>query len=293
MTDNVRTLKEYFDAPTFYSGQDFTAQIGGASAALQTIPTMGDFTLACPCRIIQPNRNSWIMDNLQLRAPSGNAFPGGFTFAMHCQKRVDLTGFLQMGAATVPLGSASQRAGVPQLPGRWRPTFSGYNLTYMRDFTIWSVEELTQQDIDNLRSDGFVRQSITPNMPTFGASGGSMTNTQMMSSQSRLFVNDSGISAVVGWLREIFNQQGGMGETTAATQIYVTRIVAGQASTPSADETTQLDGNTDLQNWSAKKFFISVPPSWEIMNVGIIEPDELEYMTYMQRSVLAPEGRHQ
>ena len=57
MSDNVRTLKEYFNAPTFYAGQDFTAQIGGASAALQTIPTNGNFTLQCPCRIIQPNNS--------------------------------------------------------------------------------------------------------------------------------------------------------------------------------------------------------------------------------------------
>lgn len=291
MTDNVRTLKEYFNAPTFYAGQDFTAQIGGGSAALQTIPTTGNFTLACPCRIIQPNNNSWIMDNLQLVAPTSNAYAGGFTFAMHCQKRVDLSGFLQMGAATVPLGSASQRASVPQLPGRWDTRFSGYTLTYMRDFTIWSVEELSQMDIDNLISGGIIRQSITPNMPSFGATGGSMTNTQMMSSQSRLFVSDSGLSSVVGWLREMFAQQGGMGETTATTQIYCTRVVAGQASTPSADETAGLNGTPTTQNWAANKFFISIPPSWEILNVGIIEPDELEYLTYMQRSVLAPEGR--
>jgi hypothetical protein len=198
-----------------------------------------------------------------------------------------------MGAATVPLGSASQRASVPQLPGRWDSRFAGYSLTYMRDFTIWSVEELTQMDIDNLISGGIIRQSITPNMPAFGATGGSMTNTQMMSSQSRLFVADNGLSGVVGWMREMFAQTGGMGETTATTQIYCTRIVAGQASTPSTDETAGLAGTPSSQDWSVLKFFISIPPSWEIMNVGIIEPDELEYLTYMQRSVLAPEGRHQ
>ena len=291
MTDDVITLKEYFNAPTFYAGQDFTAQIGGASAALQTIPTTGNFTLQCPCRLIQPNNNQWIMDNLQLVQPISNDFPGGVTFAMHCTKRVDLSGFLQMGAATVPMGSASQRAGVPQLPGRWDTRFSGYNLTYMRDFTVWSVEELTQQDIDNLRSDGFTRQSITPNMPAFGIQGGSMTTTQMMSSQTRYYVADSGLSSRVGWLREIFAQQGGMGETTATTQIYVTRIVAGQFSTPSANEVLNATGSPSTNNWGADKFFISVPPSWEIMNVGVIEPDELEYLTYMQRSVLAPEGR--
>ena len=52
----------------------------------------------------------------------------------------------------------------------------------------------------------------------------------------------------------------------------------------------QVDGVVG-NSFSADKFFISVQPSWEILNVGMIEPDDLEYLTYMQRSVLAPAGR--
>ena len=286
--DNIQTLKEFFPGVTLYSGQTFTSD----SAAVQTIPTTGNFTLNCPCNLIQPNAGSWVFENLQLVAPTGNAYPGGFTFAAYNTQKIDLMGLLQMAAATVPMGSASQRAGVPQLPGRWDTRFSGFNLTYMRDFTIWSTEELENRDILNLMSDGITRQSITPNMPYFGLqTGGSMTTTQMMSSQTRYYVADQSISSRVGWLREIFQQQGGMGETTATTQIYVTRIIAGQASTASEDETTAATGTPAGSDWAASKFFISWPSSWEIMNVAIIEPEELEYLTYMQRSVLAPEGR--
>ena len=120
-----------------------------------------------------------------------------------------------------------------------------------------------------------------------------MTTTQMMSSQTRYYTGDGSISGIVGWLREIYHQEGGMGETAATPHVYCTRVIAGQFSTPSQDETASVVGQPGTpNNWAANKFWISIPGSWEILNVGVIEPDELEYMTYMQRSVLAPGGRN-
>jgi len=227
---------------------------------------------------------------------ANNQTAGGGTFRCYNQQRIDLTGLLQLGAAYVPLGSVSQRAGVPQLPGNWyndmnpNTAMKTSSLTYMRDFTIWSVEPLTSTDLSLLWSDGITRQSATPNMPFFIDSSGSMSTTQMLSSQSRLFVHDSGLSPRVGFMRELFNQMGGMGETAAAPHIYCTRVISGQFET--TPRSTQSGGTTITGNaFDPDRFWISVPPSWELLNVGIIEPDDLEYLTFMQRSVLAPGGR--
>jgi len=128
-------------------------------------------------------------------------------------------------------------------------------------------------------------------MPNVFASGGSMSTTQMLSSQTRYYVADGSLSGRVGWLREMFNQQGGMGESAASPHIYVTRVIGGQISTPSSNEVLNATGSASTNAWGTDKFWLCWPPSWEILNVGVIEPDELEYLTYMQRSVLAPSGR--
>ena len=120
-----------------------------------------------------------------------------------------------------------------------------------------------------------------------GSNGGSMTTTQMLSSQSRLFVIDGSLSSRVGFMRELFNQMGGMGETAAAPHIYCTRLISGQMTTCPKIGAGGVVGN----GWSTDRFWISWPASWELLNVGIIEPDDLEYLTFMQRSVLAPGGR--
>ena len=296
MADDIRTLKMFMEGFTLYGGTEIgllddpssIITINTNATAIYT----GPFVLASTplgTSAVNANTNNWIFDQLILTQGANTDLAGGGQFRCYNQQRIDLTGLLQLGTALAPLGSASQRAGVPQLCGDWFIRDSAArSLTYMRDFTIWSTEPLTQDDINSLYSDGIVRQSITPNMPNFYNSTGSMTTTQMLSSQSRLFVHDGSLSSLVGWMKEIFNQQGGMGETAATPHVYVTRVIAGQFTT--APQT--IDGVVGI-SFSADKFFISVPPSWEILNVGMIEPDDLEYLTYMQRSVLAPAGRTQ
>lgn len=288
MAEDIHTLKMFMEGVTLYAGAKFNDEDGSGE---QTIPTSGNFTLNQPSRLNADNQNQWVWDELVMTQPSGNQFAGGVSFRCYNQKRIDLTGFLQMSAAIAPLGSASQRASVPQLPFRWDVRFSGYNLTYMRDYTIWSVEPLTNEDLNLLYSSPILRQAATPNMPSLASNGGSMSTTQMLSSQTRYYTADASLSGRVGWLKEMFSQQGGMGESAAAPHIYCTRVIAGQISTPSEDEVVAALGGGDGSNWKGTKFWISFPPSWEILNVGVIEPDELEYLTYMQRSVLAPVGR--
>lgn len=290
MADEIRTLKAYMEPITFYASSTWNS----AADDLQTIPLNANFVLAPASSLAgpTPNQNAWVFDDLTMTIPDSADFAGGVSFACYNQQRIDLTGYLQTGSAIVPMGSASQRASVPQLPGRWDTRYAGYNLTYMRDYTIWSVEPLTQDDITNLYSTAILRTSITPNMPSyFGSTGGSMTTTQMLSSQTRYYTADSSVSSRIGWLKELFNQQGGMGESAASPHVYCTRVIAGQMSTPSNNEVLGATGSADTNAWSAQKFFLSIPASWEILNVGVIEPDELEYLTFMQRSVLAPVGR--
>jgi len=286
MADDIRTLKMYMEPIIVYAGADFDNG--------QTIPSTGTFSLTSPARIGDNNAgmNAWVWEQLTMTPPTSNDYNGGVSFAAYNEQRIDLTGYLQLGAAVAPMGSASQRASVPQLPSRWDVRFTGFNLTYMRDYTIWSVEPLTEGDRDLLYSSPITRQGATPNMPSMFGVSGSMSTTQMLSSQTRYYVADGNLGGRVGWLRELFNQQGGMGETAASPHIYVTRVIAGQISTPSANEIASATGvPASSTAWSVDRFFISWPSSWEILNVGVIEPDELEYLTYMQRSVLAPQGR--
>lgn len=290
MAEDIRTMKAFMQGLTFYAGQPIKPIEDDTAAT--TIPTTGSVSYTERFKLsgsLSPNANDWTFDFLSLTEGATNDDPGGVTFRCWNEQKIDLTGLLQLGAAYAPLGSVSQRAGVPQLPGDWftRDTASR-SLTYMRDFTIWSVEPLTDLDLNLLWSDGIVRQSATPNMPNYQATSGSMTTTQMLSSQSRLFVSDGGLSSRVGWLREIFNQMGGMGETAAAPHIYCTRVISGQFST-----TPRTTGATTTNSWTSDKFWISFPPSYELLNLGMMTPDELEYLTYMQRSVLAPGGRLQ
>lgn len=295
MADDIRTMKAFMQGFTLYAG----AQVAGEGENPTTIHVNNSpQTYTGPFRIAttsgaNANTNEWIWDYLSLIRGANNNTVGTGSFRCYNQQRIDLTGMLQLGAAYAPLGSVSQRAGVPQLPGNWYDTTSfsdGGSLTYMRDFTIWSVEPLTSADLDNLWSDGINRQSITPNMPMWINSSGSMSTTQMLSSQTRIFVHDSGLSPRVGFMRELFAQMGGMGETAAAPHIYCTRVISGQFTmTPRA---TTIGGTTSTGNaFDTDRFWISIPPSWELLNVGIITPDDLEYLTYMQRSVLAPGGR--
>jgi len=294
MSEDIRTLKMFMEGITLYGGAKFNDEDGSAE---QTIPTNGSFSLNQPSRLNADNSNAWVWEELVLTPPtnpaggSTNAFPGAGSFRCYNEQKIDLTGFLQMGAAVAPLGSASQRASVPQLPSRWDVRYAGYNLTYLRDYTIWSVEPLTSQDRNLLYSTPILRQGATPNMPAFASNGGSMSSTQMLSSQTRYYTADASLSGRIGWLKEMFSQQGGMGESAASPHIYCTRVIAGQFSTPSEDEIIAAIGAGSGFNWKSEKFWISFPPSWEILNVGVIEPDELEYLTYMQRSVLAPVGR--
>lgn len=285
MADDIRTMKSFMQGVTFYAGQKIAPL--SEDPAIATISDSGTQSFAERFRLagISPNQGDWIFDNLVMTAGATDADVGGVSFRCYNQQKIDLTGLLNLGAAYVPLGSISQRAGVPQLPGNYEDTSAVSQLTYMRDFTVWSVEPLTDIDLNNLWSDGIIRQSITPNMPSFGAGpGGSMTTTQMLSSQSRIFVMDNALSSRVGFMRELFNQMGGMGETAAAPHIYCTRVLSGQF-------TTVPRGTPGGRDWGASQFWISWPASWELLNVGIITPDDLEYLTYMQRSVLAPGGR--
>lgn len=285
MADDIRTMKSFMQGVTFYAGQKIAPL--SEDPAIATISDSGTQSFAERFRLagISPNQGDWIFDNLVMTAGATDADVGGVSFRCYNQQKIDLTGLLNLGAAYVPLGSISQRAGVPQLPGNYEDTSAVSQLTYMRDFTVWSVEPLTDIDLNNLWSDGIIRQSITPNMPSFGAGpGGSMTTTQMLSSQSRIFVMDNALSSRVGFMRELFNQMGGMGETAAAPHIYCTRVLSGQF-------TTVPRGTPGGRDWAASQFWISWPASWELLNVGIITPDDLEYLTYMQRSVLAPGGR--
>lgn len=288
MAEDIRTLKSFMSGFSVYAGAKFNDAVGSAE---QTIPVTGNFTLNANSRLNQENCGDWVWQSLILTPPTGNAYPGGVEFRAYNEQRIDLSGYLTMGAALAPMGSASQRASVPQLPNRWDTRFSGFSLTYLRDYTIWSVEPLTQDDLDLLYSSAVLRQGATPNMPFFVSNGGTLNTTQMLSSQTRYYSADNALSGRIGWLKEMFSQQGGMGESVASPHIYVTRVIAGQASTVSTDETMAATGSPSNNNWSADKFWISIPPSWEILNVGVIEPDELEYLTYMQRSVLAPGGR--
>ncbi len=289
MPEDIRTLKMYFPGMTINAGAKFNDEDGSGE---QSIPNTGNFTLNTPSRNNTENFNSWEWDSLVMTTPTSNAFPGGVSFRCWNEQRIDLTGFLQMGAALAPLGSASQRAAVPQLPGRWEARSAATSLTYLKDFTIWSTEPLTTADKNNLYSSAALKNSITPNMPAYASSGGSMSTTQMLSSQTRYYTADSAVSSRIGFLRELFAQMGGMGETAASPHVYVTRVVIGQFSTASTDEVNAALGTSGtINDWTADKFFIAIPSSWELLNVGIIEPDELEYLTYMQRSVLAPEGR--
>lgn len=280
---------------TLYAGAEL-APIGDGTLTEITLDNTQNFNV--PFRIgsddvgtaaKNANTNDWIFDSLVMTAGATTADPGGVSFRCYNQQRIDLTGMLQLGAAYVPLGSASQRAGVPQLPGRYKArTSEAESLTYMRDFTIWSVEPLTASDRNLLWSDFVVRQSALPNMPHFVNTPGSMSTTQMLSSQSRLFVLDGALSSRVGFMRELFNQMGGMGETAAAPHIYCTRLISGQFLTCARGDFAPAL----TKDWTAEQFWISFPPSWELLNVAMIEPDELEYLTYMQRSVLAPGGRN-
>lgn len=295
MAEDIRTMKAFMQGITLYAGTQI-APIDEDVGGVVTIGTDATQTYGDDFKIAgnSPNQNDWTFDFLQMNRGTLDSDVGGCTFRLYNEQKIDLSGFLQLGAAYAPLGSTSQRAGVPQLPGDWSGSAPGGDkfssgvgsLTYMRDFTIWSVEPLTSFDRALLYSDGITRQSATPNMPNFGITTGSMTTTQMLSSQSRLFVGDSSLSSRVGWLREIFNQMGGMGETAAAPHIYCTRVISGQFQT--TPRTTPLGTTT---SFSADKFWISFPPSWELLNLGMMTPDDLEYLTYMQRSVLAPAGR--
>jgi len=285
MAEDIRTLKMFMEGVTCYAGTDFDNG--------QTIPTNANFALTSPARIAgsQAGMNAWIFEELSMNIPTSNDYAGGVSFRTYNEQRIDLTGYLQTGSAIAPLGSASQRASVPQLPSRWDSRFAGYNLTYMRDYTIWSVEPLTEQDRAQLYASAITRSGATPNMPKVFGLGGSMSTTQMLSSQTRYYIANGNLSGRIGWLQELFNQQGGMGETSATPHVYVTRVIAGQFSTPSTNETTAATGTPSTNAWNADKFWLCWPASWEILNVGVIEPDELEYLTYMQRSVLAPSGR--
>jgi len=295
MADDIRTMKAFMQGFTIYAGSEVAQLVDGETPVAITVDGLQTFT--GPFKIAttsspptNANTNEWTFDFMQLVPGATTDVSGGGTFRMFNQQRIDLTGLLQLGAAYVPLGSVSQRVGVPQLPGDWyfrsgnAPILGG--LTYMRDFTIWSVEPLTSFDLGNLWSDAIVRQSAGPNMPGFLNVGGSLSTTQMLSSQSRLFVHDGQLSSRVGFMRELFSQVGGMGETAAAPHIYCTRVISGQFETAPKQIDTVLGSS-----FTSDKFWISIPPSWELLNVGLIEPDDLEYLTYMQRSVQAPGGR--
>lgn len=290
MAEDIRTMKAFMQGLTVYANSEVAPVDDSVTLPSATIPLDANVSYTERFKLagdLQPHTNDWTFDFLQNVQGASVDASGGCTFRLFNQQKIDLTGLLQLGAAYAPLGSASQRAGVPQLPGNWFDREQAQkSLTYMRDFTVWSVEPLTDLDLNMLWSDGISRQSATPNMPNFQGISGSMTNTQMLSSQSRLFVSDGGLSSRVGWLREIFQQMGGMGETAAAPHVYCTRIISGQFTT----SPQRIDGVTG-QSFSADKWWISFPPSYELLNLGMMTPDELEYLTYMQRSVLAPGGR--
>lgn len=290
MAEDIRTMKAFMQGITVYANSGVAPVDESDTLPASVIPIDSNVSFTDRFKLsgsLQPHTNDWTFDFLQNTQGADQDQPGGCTFRLFNQQKIDLTGLLQLGAAYAPLGSASQRAGVPQLPGDWFNRESAEkSLTYMRDFTIWSVEPLTDLDLNMLWSDGISRQSATPNMPNFQGISGSMTNTQMLSSQSRLFVGDGGLSSRVGWMREIFQQMGGMGETAAAPHVYCTRVISGQFRTAPQ----RIDGVVG-NSFAADKWWISFPPSYELLNLGMMTPDELEYLTYMQRSVLAPGGR--
>ncbi len=155
MADDIRTMKSYMTGLTMYAGQEI-APLGDPGTIVSigddaTQSYLDDFTLAGS---LNPNTGEWIFDQLVMTRGLADGDVGGVSFRAWNEQRIDLTGLLQLSAAYVPLGSVSQRAGVPQLPGNYLDKSAMQSLTYMRDFTIWSVEPLTNIDRSNLWSDG-------------------------------------------------------------------------------------------------------------------------------------------
>ncbi len=286
MTEEIRTLKMFFPSISIIQGTSMPTDSG-----VVAIPANGSFTAEPGSSLIDPHNSGWVIDQFQLAPPVAGSpaasypvarMPGGCTFRLHNTQKIDLSGYLQMGLSLVPMGTASQRTFVPQLPGRMDG--KAPNMTYLYDATVWSSEPLTQADINNLQAP---RQRQLPSYPT-----GTLNTTQVLGSQGRLFVSDNTTIGLIGFLKESFQSQQGMGETVSTAQVYCTRVIFGQMATPSTAEIEGAYGNdTYTDDWDFRKFFISIPSSFEVLNVALLEPDELEYLTYMQRSVLAPEGR--
>lgn len=286
MAEDIRTLKMFFPSIDIIQGTDMPTDTG-----VLPIPANGDFTAEPGSSLVNPHNSGWVIDQFQMAAPvpgvpaaahPAERMPGGCTFRLHNTQKIDLSGYLQMGISLVPMGTASQRTFVPQLPARLDTRFP--NLTYLYDATVWSSEPLTQTDINNLQAP---RQRQLPSYPT-----STLNTTQVLGSQGRLFISDNTTIGLIGFLKESFQSQQGMGETVSTAHVYCTRVIFGQIATPSTTEVdTAYANNTYTDDWDFRKFFISIPSSFEILNVALLEPDELEYLTYMQRSVLAPEGR--
>ena len=244
--------KAYFPPVYLASGSTFGST---GATAVQTVPTgaWGSFGAAGPL-----NGGEYI--------GTLTAAASEYDWTLRRTVEIDVSGLTAQDLVEIAIGTTAQRTAPPSMASDGRKG-------YIREFIIWSTQPLIETDINNLIA------TFSPTMPNMhGSDGqsGSMTTAMIFGGRADTFVCDSSLDAQIGFLRLIQNSNFGMGDPFVNTRLFCTRLLYGNAAPPTNS------------NWSG--FYVNIPASWELCNAVLAEPEELEFLTTLRRSLIPPEG---
>ena len=196
---------------------------------------------------------------------------GKYEFYAWNKQVIDTQGLVAAGLVEIPMGTTTQKTSLTSIGSDGR---AGYG----REFITWSTVPAVEGDWD-----GFFT-TYSPVMPDSNREasakrpGATCTTTQLVGGKSELYSVDSSLDPASGFLKMLGSWGAGKGDTFTSPKIYVTRYVSALGT---------VTDPTDLTNL----FWVNIPASWELFNCMLAEPEELDYMTTMRRSLQPPEGR--
>jgi hypothetical protein len=248
MTESVRNLKTLQD-PLYITAN---TTIGGL--ALNTIRTNIDGAVSAGGS--SGDQMGWQGYNVSRSGTSTLTIQGTFWH----QTRYDLAGLYKEGKCLIPLGSTVQKSE----PFSMGPRNSDNN-QYVRDYTLWTTEPLTNTDLDRLRG----LSSAPPYFET-DADPATMNPSQVVSGQVSTHIAKTDIPPILGFLVPIHESALGFGDTVASPYLYCTRVVF------------------VYNHTSSVAFWVDIPSSACIMSVIEDEPDDLLFLTKAVKSLDPP-----
>lgn len=176
------------------------------------------------------------------------------------ETRYDLAGLYREGKVLVPLGSTVQKSEPLSMGLR-----HSSNNQYARDYTLWTTEPLTDDDLDRIRG----LSSCPPYFET-DAQPATMNPSQVVSGQVSTHTAKTDIPPIVGFLVPIHESALGFADTIASPYLYCTRVVF------------------VYNNASSLAFFVDIPSAAQIMSVMEDSPDDLIFLTDAAKSLDPP-----